>query len=581
MGPCGTSKRVCSGTLFLVIGWLSIFLSLFIVGWGWWGNSVTGDYALDLTDSMRRSYGEIPYRDFIPTYGALHIHLFAPFFFLGKQTFAAVWGITGFAILIETLLLVSLFRKQKGKFSLWVIGAVFLVHCAFNPSNANYMMGYSPSGFLSSFLWIVAIRLVCSLGSRIELVTRRIALISFGVVLGLQIFTKMDPGMMACGILVVFVVSGLFTKQHYWKYVLTGFLGIVFLVWGLLVFQGGRIDILWQSFRGAFSLSSVLIDDSLRFRVILLAIGIFLSRCLLSTSFKKHLPCSRSLWAAVLILGLPVAIFGDLARENFNGPAKGGVFLKYYECALVLNGIAGFIILVLKTRSPRLFWKTVFSWKVLTLMVAGGALVRVGTSGWYPFNYYQPAPLIITILALQWSFKRIGSVKLSCATFFRSAIFGAFALSMIILGWHSYTYVVRDETAVELVTPWGKCWIPPVYHALPIYSKMAAGSKDEGLFASRSPGIYLITGLKPASYLTLMENLAWAGPYSHDWEEQGIAIFHSRKPRFVYIPTYPVLATFGEQYCVLLSKELPVDYSLVVEDRLRGQLWERKASIQK
>src|SRR5690242_191894 len=94
---------------FIEVGVWAIFIAtLTYLGWSWWGFGVEGDYALDLTDPLRRFRGEIPYRDFIPTYGALHFHLVAPFFGLGTSTFAAVWISTAILIWLQTFLVARL-----------------------------------------------------------------------------------------------------------------------------------------------------------------------------------------------------------------------------------------------------------------------------------------------------------------------------------------------------------------------------------------------------------------------------------------------------------------------------------------
>lgn len=567
-----TLNHKASNHPLLWLSWMGLFLPLLIGGWGWWGHGVLGDYALDLVDAMRRHYGEMPYRDFLPTYGPLHIYLAAPFFNFGRFTFSAYWIFTALLVLFELYLILKLFDGRFSKIATWILGALFLTSCAFHHSNAKFILGYCQSGFLSTILWTGTLLILqrnpsthCNKGG----------FIATGVLLGLQLFTKMDAGMVACGIVLACVLTINRRTKFQILSIVAGFSAIVLIVWILLILEGASVQLLWENLMHGFFISQVFVDTGLRNRLTFLILGICSVKLLLFL-LRNWIPFAKkawfiTIWAAPVLIGF----FGYLQYLRGHD-SKAFELLNYYQTFVVIIISLSYGLFCLRKRTFSGLWRMGNSWKFVAILIALGGIARSWISGWYPLNYYQPSLFVLTALSMAaYHPIRTGiNTRKSKPVLWGSTYALTMILTIVTLTYlESYQSSRVNERVRKVYTRWGDAWIQK-YHCYEIFSKLQDEPAKSGLFTFELPGIYLISGLQPASFLSLQENLAFAGPYQERWEDFSLQMLKKRSPQYVFIPYKPTIRTFGKDYGKASLEYIRNHYKIILLNPERGELLE-------
>jgi hypothetical protein len=503
---------------------LSVFVGLYTTfGWGHWGYSVIGDHDLDLTDALRVSQGDVPYRDFLPTYGLLHMLLAAPLFHLGRAFFPAYWGITALLITVQLFVLARLGRRFLPGIWVAILLGFALTAMAFAPTNSKFILGYSQSGFLGSLLFTVALTLLAVVSPR------RWALA--GLCLGLIPFTKLDLGF--ASLAVVLVMGILWSRAargaalSLVAYFIATWLALALFAWA----WAGRLDLLLGSTIETFGQVGLFADATLALRIKLLAfLGLLFAalfhfpplRPLLRRAERRVRP-----WIPFL---LPAAVAIDVARTALFGPLHRLVVLNWtWTLALILVG-SRLLVAVMRARSLRPLRAARSPILVPILLITGMAILRVLGSGWYPLNYFQPAPLLLLAYWLT------PPAVTRTVHVWRLLPFLALAVA---------AQAVASAEAC-LPNPCALTWFPTPHGKIGftfrsdliraderLLTAMAPRHPGQVLLCTYEPSFHLLTGMRFAGFYTFFTRLGLTGAYAAERERQTLDLLERRPPDFV------------------------------------------------
>ncbi|MDD2708043.1 MAG: hypothetical protein PHV34_08540 [Verrucomicrobiae bacterium] len=547
-------------------------------GWGWWGMGVYGDPALDLTDALRYHQGDIPFRDYLPTYSVLHILLSGPLFALGTACFPTIWILTAMGILWQGWMIGRLIRSALPPFLFIASGGLFLSTVAFAPNNAKLMLGYSASGFLGTLLWTAL--LAC--WWRTPLDGRRWGF--GGAILGLVLFTKIDLGLTAIACF-LFLALVFFRRDPRGIFLCGGTVLLVgAMLTGWVLLQGGKWDLFWGATAECFGQVSLIRDPTLTRRFLLMAV--WGAACLL----LQVLPRTRSFWLRSeakwipwLLWLLPLALLVDAWRGWETGSLKR---LLFFNQAMAFAGTmvgTRFAAAMIRRRSffaaarllpPR--------WGVL-LVVSGMGLFRTAITGWYPLNYYQPPMLVLIVMWLGALSKRAearaGMKTRRSSLILQTAWILALAASLAV-AWRGC--VEKKHPSLTVRTPFGSVVMIGEETLLrdvqTVLTKLADVSPEDRLLCTYEPSLQLLTGMRSSAFYTYFHRLAACGKYREQRERECEEFFRRHPPRFVleqqgkavfsrvFGPDYGagIAALMASQY-----RQLPITRDL--------KLWERAA----
>ncbi len=543
---CFVSSFIFPRKFGWVCGWSFLLIAVLTwLGWGFWGSSVMGDYALDMADALRLSQGDIPYRDFLPTYGPLHMFLMAPFFKLGTLTLPSIWTATIILITIQTWLLLRLANASLPIFWTAVLGVLQVCVVAFAPANSKFVLGYSQSGFLASFLWVLLLALLA-----VPSVSRW-RWFGAGLILGLQPYTKMDMGIAAVAVLValLFLAKRDFPLR---RWMLVGFFGSWMGIIVLLLAWGADARLLLESTLEGFGQSTMIGDQGLTHRFILLAGGgLILALALAHPRLRPIALRARKTLAPWIPLLLPLALLGDLGRGWYLGPYKNLVLLNFtwaLAWTVVAADLAGSVLRhrgldALRRSRPD---------TLLLVAVGGIGLLRVAITGWYPLNYYQPALLL---LGIGWMARQEARPSFLPRSLFRCVLILAL-LIQIVFACYENQHFSRPRTVLEtrsgpVVLTYDSTTLNDVRLMFSLLSKASA---DESILCAYEPGFQLVTGMRSAAFYTYFARVGFSGAYQPIREKQALQTFLRKSPRFVLVEKGR--ATFSRQFGTDYGREL-------------------------
>lgn len=507
------------------------------IGWGWWGYSVAGDYSLELADAIRFHYGQIPYRDFIPTYGALTMFLLAPFFSLGIDALPFVWFATVILILLEFGLLFLLLKKLSDHRFFILGGLLFAFTVVWIPTNAGYLMGYSTAGFVSVILWSLILYLL------IERPDSDLRTVFF---LGIQLYTKLDMGLLAVLILIWILIRHLIAKRlsHCVRLIFSFLTPSIFII-GTLLLRGAHWDLLLGSTLEALGQAAYVRDEILGKRLFFLGVlGLVLS-IYKTTSFYRRLRIVNRVPLGFAVLFCMAAIWDTYRilylQSNF------GIVALYYFWAVAITWIASDVLARLyEVRSWGDFQEWMNHPKMVMFLIAGVGLFRCAVSGWFPLNYYQPAPFLLAcsllfhpetwVLRIRKSLLWIGIV--------------AYGISEIIS-------IMPRKSLVWFQTPYGKVRFETRsdnFERFSLYQELQKKEKKDGLLCTYMTGAYLFTGVEPFGLYTYWHRLSATGKFRAEREALALKLLQERPPKFILIEKEQ--ATFAPQFGVQFGLEI-------------------------
>lgn len=577
----GPVSRAASRVCVLAACLVGIFT---FAGWGSWGYSVLGDYALDHADALRVAQGDLPYRDFLPTYGALYMHLASPFFHLGQASFPSLWLATALLLLVEVVMLLRTASRALSPAWLGVLALLFVTTVAFMPNNAKFIMGFSQSGFLSSFLWVALLALLARGGQSWK--DHAVA----GCLLGLQPFTKIDMGFTAIAILAAWVVLDLGRQPRRVGVVLVGFLVTWLLVCLLLLARGGTVDLLLGSAMESLGQATLIRDKLLGRRfIVLAAAGGLMTIGLAMRPLRGATLKIRNGIRPCMIWLLPVVLILDAYRGIRDGSLQNLVFLDFAWAWIWVSVVAHLLAAVVRGRSLRPLFAIVSPTLLVILGVAGTGFLRCAVTGWYPLNYYQPAALLLGVI---WFARLPAPFTTRARAVFRWTLIAGLALQLFI----SLRSAMPDPgRTAKVSTPFGDVRLPDPGDArnilnslMDLHSRALLSSMptvfdtDARILCTWEPSFQLLTGMKSSAFYTYNHRLGFCGDYRDQRERENLEWFHRNPPRFVVEEQERATFSkhFGKDFGVQVGKEIERDYEIVyqsnTESPVQRKVWRRK-----
>lgn len=564
-------REIASGKAWPV----ALALGLFLGGFGTWGAGVWGDNALDLADSLRVFQGDVPYRDFVPTYGPLHLAS-APLFALGRAFFPSYWSATFLLVVAQMLAIMGMVRRRNDPFWTAMAALLFLACVAFAPINAQLMQGYSASGFLGTLGWTLVLWLLWSgenpRGSS--------PWFTVGAILGLQPFTKMDTGLTACAVLVALSIVLGTRQKHSALRMLAGFLASWAAILLGLVAWGGSPRLILESGLEGMGQATIFGDVVLKQRIEALFLGgAMLTLALALPSLRRKLVRLQRELRPWLIWLLPFALLIDGIRGWPSASLKNMVAL-HYLCVLV------WVLVTARLGAALLRWRSLRalrfrSWPALLAMwvIVGVGIARVSITGWYPLNYCQPSTLLLLLL---WF-----GTRSTQRGFSRSVYRGTLACTALLclaLVIQRLACPIHMVTRIE--TPFGEIPIsmdPVTRHDLAtILEILNAASPGETLLCTYEPSAQLLTGMRSAAFYTYFARVGFSGQYQPVREARALEFFMQRRPRFVLWDKERASFSrfFGHDHSLALARWIEVHYEPVhispAESRMQVRLYARR-----
>ncbi len=524
-------------------------------GWGSWGMGVTSDYALDLTDALRAFQGDKPYKDYLPSYGMLHIILVAPLYKIGKLFFPCYWILTALLIVIQLFLIIHCAIRRISR--VWLITFIFLYvnTVAFAPTNSKFVLGFSQSGFLGSILWIFILTLLWR--------KRRTFFHIFmaGLLLGLEPYTKIDMGITSIIIFLMLILIYLKGRPLKWVIHIFGFALSWLLCYLGLVFYGSEPRLIYESAIEGFGQATLIHDHILSIYFLMLAIFGLVIGCGLCFSKSRFfiLKLQRNM-GPIFIWMLPIAIIIDIFRSLHQGPIKNLVTLNYLWAFIWIMITArllstsfryGIACMIRKIPIPIL----------LMIIISGMGLMRVAITGWYPLNYYQP---ILLILAILW----FASRPFPLAPWKRLS----FACLLFICLLLQTGHVLKSQNKHRCTfvdTPYGKVGVSlddqSLYDLDRILVLCKAAPNGESLLTTYEPSFHLFTGFRYAEFYTYFQRLAFSGQYRKMREEESLDFFKKRTPFYVLkeVERATFSKKFGVDYGIAINQWIESNYNII------------------
>lgn len=521
------------------------------LGWGWWGYGVTGDWSLEFADAHRLWLGHVPYLDFIPTYGILTAALMAPFFAFGTSTLPALWGATALLVIAETAMVLRLLRTRDGKFDRVPLGLLFVSLVAFLPSNSRFILGYSTAGFASVLLWTAFF-----LARR----SRPGAGLLAGILLGGQCFTKLDAGLAAAGLLLFLLLLAILRRRWVMAArLVAGFAAPALLAWGILLAAGARLDLLWGSTAEAVGQAGYVRDVVLGQRMLAGAIaGAVVAVACLLPPVRSRLPLAKNHLPVVVAALLLLAVGFDGANVIGSGGTRGPAALLYggFLCWLAV-GVLMFADLA-GQRSFAGILGQLESWRWTVLLLGAAGLARCAISGWFPFNYYEPA----YFLAFAWLMRGDDRPRPSLAPLLLKA---AAALALLIAA-----LAVLPRGSTPFRTPFGPVrlqdnavWSEP----LEIYRRVRDDPTPGSLLCTYMTGAFVVTGREPAGLYTYGHRLAFAPRYRAARERDALSSLRASPPLYVLVEKERATFAppFGKDFGVEIGAWVTTHYAVALE----------------
>jgi hypothetical protein len=563
--PDPSESRPFPGETDKIGGWLWYALSLLGVvaytwlGWGHWGFCAFGDYCLDLTDALRVFQGDTPYRDFIPTYGALHMLLVAPLFHLGRGFFPVLWILTGILIFLQVAVILRAGRSFLSPLGLFVLMVFAISAMAFGPINSKFILGYSSSGFLGSLMSTGAI--LC-LWRGPGSVGRCLAA---GMFLGLELFTKIDLGFTALVLVVVW--SGLWIRKapsSAWS-LLAGFVFTWLGFCVLLLLNGGTVAFVVESTLDALGQVNSFRDENLTVRIRCLGVLAFLVVILLLLRVPRRFlrRAERRLRPFGWFL-LPVVVGWDLFRTEYHvNILKRLVMLNWFWMLIWFLMVSRLAAAILRTRSLRPLRLPGFPILPVLLVVSGMGFMRVMGSGWYPINYFQPA---IVILSVFW----LARQHVHILPKLRPGLHAVVVVALLLQFATSMMACVRSTDWIR--TPFGDfaSTLPP--HLNTSIRQMASRVEREAgagsLLCTYEPSAYILTGKRIFGLYTFFQKLAYTGPRQPMRESQCLRQFEEHPPQYIIQghEMGPVHQRFGIDYGKQIRAFIQEHYEVTGEE---------------
>ena len=495
-------------------------------GWGHWGYGVISDYSLDITDALRLFQGDVPYRDFIPTYGPLHMVLAAPFFYLGKWCFPTFWILTSLLIFLQMILLLRCGSKLLPPFWQFVLLALAISTMVFIPSNSKFIMGYSPSGFLATFLFTIVLVLLC------HPIPSCKRWWMAGICMGLTIFTKIDLGFTSIALLITLVVIWHRETLLPTLCLVAGYVGTWIAGCGLLLLYGAQPSLLSGSTLECFG-QAVLFSDinlSLRIKILLFLGGCLAVLLLLSTTRRQTLRL-ESLFRPWAVWILPVSILADSLRAMYNDPLKQMVLLNWYSIGVFTLIGAHVTAVILRKKSLRLFRSSKLVILTPLLVIAGMGILRVLGASWYPLNYFKPAVLILGIL---WAARQ----ACHASDFSRRWITITMGLCLI-LSLHSAAKGCRPQPgSLEWIqTPFGAVGFTLGSRQYKTYTQLIDRLQEfpdkNMLLCTYEPSLHLLSGMRSPALYTFFSRLGSSGDYMEEREILTLQLIQKAPPDYI------------------------------------------------
>ncbi len=536
-------------------------------GWGWWGFGTDSDYALDMMDALRRFQGEIPYRDFIPSYGALHVHLVAPLFALGHRTLPVIWIATAFLIWIQSWMVMRIAEIIRPGWWAIGVGTFFMTLCAFPSYGTKFLVGYSQSGFLGS--WLFTLLLVTLVGAKRNSVSTPFSPRWFfaGALLGAQLFTKMDAGVAAIFVGIALLVI-LFANKlgRNALALLAGYASVCAGMWAFLWLQGGKPLLIIESALEGFAVAGAVRDHALEKRLVLLGTLVLASSiAMLAPPLRARSLRLRAFGALGLVLALPLAFAWDAWRVARHGSGCEMVGVNYLFCATVFLVSSRYLVAAWRRRSIALLHRGRHLWVTIACLLGLAGIARAALTGWVVLGYYQPMLFLVGVLAWRRSWETILHFRVWNSTWQSSIRVSSVSMVLVTIVFFgkSWSMVRTTPDLIPFDSPWGRVWYVQSFHSdlLLELRKRGAGGYDY-LFSNHLPGIYFYTGMRCASFYTWTTRVAMSGPYKKVREEQTLASFLKWQPKFVVIT--------DETYRQFAIPKFGMDYSLDLMDRIRA-----------
>ena len=497
-------------------------------GWGHWGYSPIGDYFLDIADALRVFQGDIPYKDFVPTYGALHMFLAAPLFHLENSFFPFLWVITGILIMVQIILLVALARKFLPPLWLCVLLILAITSMAYAPTNSKFILGYSQSGFLAVFLSTLALFIL------FKAHPSPLRWFVGGMVLGLIPFTKIDLGFtsVAVGSLLLFI---------WWRKAPLASCGLFlgfFLSWlggcAFLIAYGGQAPLLLESTLECFGHVNLFKDKTFALRLkCAWGLGLLFILALLFRGSRLNTLRLTGWLRPYAVFLLPLAIITDSFRagyqENSLKHLVGLNWLWVMIWTLILSRVMTSIIRRRSLRPLRFGRLPILA---PLLAISGMGFLRAHGSGWYPLNYFQPAIMLLGVL---WLARQSAYCSPAARLCLKPALLVCSALlfSISVMGCRP------NPHALEWIhTPFGEVRSPLGTKSNELMgrflSKIRATSSNETLLCTNTPFFNVLTGMRSAAFYTYFNRLGATGKYQSIREEQCLKLMKDRRPLFIY-----------------------------------------------
>lgn len=516
-----------SSRLFLRIFAFSGVALLTWYGWGHWGYSVFGDYALDMADALRFSQGDIPYRDFIPTYGPLHMVLTAPFFYLGSWGFPCLWLTNSAFILLQLLLLLrisSYWISRPWQLALLVLA---LTTMAFPPTNAKFILGYSPSGFLATFLFTLVLTF---LESRFPFSCQRWFIA--GICLGLIPFTKIDLGFTSFAVMLALGISCYRTAPL----AVLGLVGAYAGTWLtgclLLKLYGALPSLLLGSTLECFGQVVFYNDANLSLQIkLLIGAGGILIALLLTPMIRQRILCFERSLRPLAVFLLPTAILIDTVRTSHHDSLKQMVMFNWYLIVVFVLVAAHVIATILRKKSFRPLCTGHLVILVPLLTIIGMGILRVIASSWYPFNYFNPAVLLLGIF---WASRQTRYSK----GILRTIIPVILGLSLLLSLYNAIRGCRPQPFPLEWVsTPYGSVGFTLGKRQKETYIYLADLIRQRPgngfLLCTYEPSLHILTGMRSPSLYTYFTRLGLTGRYETQRETQTLERILAHLPEFV------------------------------------------------
>jgi hypothetical protein len=540
-------------------------------GWGWWGFGADGDYALDMMDALRRFGGEIPYRDFIPIYGALHVHLIAPFFSFGKQALPVIWICTAGFIWIQSWMILRIAGTIHRGW--WTIGAgvLFLTLCAFPSYGTKFLVGYCQSGFLASWLFTLLLVLLSGVPNQSASGQSYRCWFGVGVLLGAELFTKMDISVTCVIVAVVLILILLVNRlRREARVLIAGYASVCFGVWTFLYLQGGKPSLIIETALEGFAAAGVVRDYALQKHLILLGAVVLTGAIAMIVPFlRSRLLRLRPLASLALLLGLPLVFVWDAWRVSRYGSGCDMVGVNYFFCAVVFLVSSRYFVAIWRRRSIALFPHKGHLWKGIACLIGLAGIARAALTGWGVLNYYQPALFLVAILVWRRSWESLAR-SYAWGNIAKVPLLTIASLSMVlvIVGsfGKSWRTVRPSPELVSLDSRWGNILYSPSYHRDLLLELQEHGG-DAYLFTNHLPGIYFYTGMRCASFYTWLPRVGMGGSYQNVREEQTRELFEKREPPFVVLTDEKYrqfhIPQFGKDYNKELLNQITNKYQVI------------------